>query len=74
MIVASTSKDVGAKLIYFSAISADKTSSILLAKLKGLAEESVLETYPDAAIVRPSLVLGPGDGFLNVRTLCSDVT
>ena len=39
MIVAPTSKDVGAKLIYFSAISADKTSSILLAKLKGLAED-----------------------------------
>ena len=43
-------------------------------KLKGLAEESVLETYPDAAIVRPSLVFGPGDGLFNVKTLCSDVT
>ena len=75
MNVTSTSKDVGAKLIYLDAISADKTSSIPFAKLKGLAEESMLKTYPDAAIVRPSLVLGPGDsGFFNVRTLCSDVT
>lgn len=67
MNVASASKTAGAKLIHFSAIGADKTSSIPYARTKGLAEESVFEICPDATIIRPSLVFGPGDGFFNVR-------
>ena len=71
MNVASASKNAGAQLIHFSAIGADKTSSIPYTRTKGLAEESVFEIYPDATIIRPSLVFGPGDGFFNVGILCN---
>lgn len=64
--VARAAKDAGAKLIHISAIGADKFSSIPYAKTKGLGEEAVLRINPEATIVRPSLVFGPGDGFFAV--------
>jgi len=63
--VARTAKNVGAKLIHFSAIGADPNSSIPYAKTKALAERSVFEICPDATIIRPSIVFGPGDSFFN---------
>ncbi|KAF7979401.1 hypothetical protein HWV62_42510 [Athelia sp. TMB] len=67
--VAHAAKDAGAKLIHFSAIGADANSSIPYARTKALAEKSVFEICPDATIIRPSLVLGPGDGFFNASCL-----
>ncbi|KZP25437.1 NAD(P)-binding protein [Athelia psychrophila] len=66
--VARAAKEAGAKLIHFSAIGADAASSIPYARTKALAENSVFEICPDATIIRPSLVFGPGDGFFNART------
>ncbi|KAG6866038.1 hypothetical protein C0991_009135, partial [Blastosporella zonata] len=63
--VARATKDVGAKLIHFSAIGANSQSHIMYAKTKGLAETSVLRICPDATIIRPSLVFGPEDDFFN---------
>jgi len=65
--VANCAKDVGAKLIHFSAIGADAKSHIPYVRTKGLAEKSVLDILPNATIIRPSLVFGPEDDFFNVR-------
>lgn len=64
--VARAAKQVGAKLVHFSAIGADPESHIPYARTKGLAEKSVLEICPNATIIRPSLVFGPEDDFFNV--------
>jgi uncharacterized protein YbjT (DUF2867 family) len=64
--VARAAKDVGAKLIHISAIGADPNSEIPYARTKALAERDVLDICPDATIIRPSLVFGPGDDFFNV--------
>lgn len=64
--VAKAAKDVGAKLIYISAIGASKTSNIPYMKTKALAEEAVFEMCPNATIIRPSLLFGPGDSFFAV--------
>ncbi|TFK56678.1 NAD(P)-binding protein [Heliocybe sulcata] len=61
--VAKAAKDAGARLVHFSAIGADPHSSIPYARTKALGEAAVLDVYPQATIIRPSLVFGPGDGF-----------
>jgi uncharacterized protein YbjT (DUF2867 family) len=65
--VARAAQSIGAKLIHISAIGADKNSTIPYAKSKGLGEEAVFRASPEATIIRPSLVFGPGDGFFAVR-------
>lgn len=67
--VAYAAKQVGAKLVHFSAIGADAGSHIPYARTKRLAEKSVLEICPNATIIRPSLVFGPEDDFFNVNQL-----
>ncbi|EIN13989.1 NAD(P)-binding protein [Punctularia strigosozonata HHB-11173 SS5] len=61
--VAKATRQVGAKLIHISAIGADPESNIPYARTKALGEQAVLEACPDATIIRPSLVFGPGDSF-----------
>ncbi|KAF9532128.1 hypothetical protein CPB83DRAFT_760293 [Crepidotus variabilis] len=63
--VAIVAKEVGAKVIHFSAIGADPQSHIPYVRTKGLGEKAVLDVCPDATIIRPSLVFGPGDDFFN---------
>jgi NADH dehydrogenase len=69
--VARAARKSGAKLIHISAIGADKNSTIPYVKTKGLGEEAVLRAYPEATIIRPSLVFGPGDGFFAVCRNCN---
>lgn len=64
--VAHAAKNAGARLIHFSAIGADEQSSIPYARTKALAERVVFEICPNATIIRPSLVFGPGDDFFTV--------
>ena len=64
--VARAAAAVGAKLIHISAIGADPHSKIPYARTKGLGEEAVRSHCPNATIIRPSLVFGPGDGLFNV--------
>jgi NADH dehydrogenase len=53
-------------LIHFSAIGADANSKIPYARTKALGEAAVFDICPNATIIRPSIVFGPGDGFFEV--------
>ena len=52
-----------ARLVQMSALGADPESPALYARTKAQAEAAVRAVYPDAVIVRPSIVFGSGDGF-----------
>ena len=53
------------KLIHMSAIGADVNAASKYLKSKGVGEENILNAFPSATIVRPSLVFGPEDMFFN---------
>lgn len=53
------------RLVHISAIGANPESESDYARSKAEAEMAVREVKPDATIVRPSVVFGPGDDFLN---------
>jgi len=53
------------RLIQVSAIGADKNSASAYARSKALGELEVFLAYPEATILRPSIVFGPEDGFFN---------
>lgn len=53
------------RLVQISAIGADPQSEGAYGRSKGQAEAAVREVRPDAVILRPSIVFGSGDGFLN---------
>ncbi|ABS61820.1 NAD-dependent epimerase/dehydratase [Parvibaculum lavamentivorans DS-1] len=53
------------RLIHISAIGADEESASHYGRTKALGEKAVRDAMPDAAIVRPSIVFGPGDSFFN---------
>lgn len=64
--VARAAKAAGAKrLVHISAIGADPESDSAYARSKAEGERAVLEAFPDATILRPSLVFGPEDDFFN---------
>lgn len=65
-IVAREAKAAGAtSLVHVSAIGADANSESVYARTKAEGEAAVRENFPDAVIVRPSIVFGPEDGFFN---------
>lgn len=53
-------------MVHISAIGADPASPTAYAKSKALGEERVLAGFPTATIMRPSIVFGPDDNFLNL--------
>jgi NADH dehydrogenase len=53
------------RLVQVSAIGADPESESDYALSKAAAEMAVREVKPDAVVIRPSIVFGAGDGFLN---------
>ena len=53
------------RLIQISAIGADPNSPSRYAATKGKAEQAVLAAFPEATILRPSLVFGLEDKFFN---------
>lgn len=64
--VARAAREAGAKrFVHISAIGASKTSSAQYARTRALGEEAVLEEFPGAIILRPSIVFGPEDEFFN---------
>ncbi len=64
--VAKAAKSGGARtLVHISAIGADKDAPSRYAASKGEGELRVRAAFPEAAIVRPSLVFGPEDDFFN---------
>ena len=66
--VARAAKAAGAgALVHMSALGVDKAAGVsayAASKLDG--EKAVLAAFPDAVIVRPSLMFGQGDGFFNL--------
>jgi NADH dehydrogenase len=52
-------------LVHMSAIGADVDSKSTYAETKGEGERAVREAFPEAAILRPSLVFGAEDKFFN---------
>ena len=53
------------RFVHVSAIGADAGSRSHYARSKAGGEAAVLEAFPEAAIVRPSVVFGPEDDFFN---------
>ncbi len=53
-------------LVQMSAIGADSAAAADYARSKAAGEQAVRQAFPAAAIVRPSIVFGPEDGFFNL--------
>jgi NADH dehydrogenase len=65
--IAQAAKDAGAlRLVHVSALGANKSSPAAYARTKALGEEAVLRAYPEATILRPSIIFGPEDNFFNL--------
>jgi uncharacterized protein YbjT (DUF2867 family) len=54
-----------ATYVHFSGIGADAKSSSPYVASKGLGEQATREAFPDAIVMRPSVVFGPEDDFFN---------
>jgi uncharacterized protein YbjT (DUF2867 family) len=52
-------------LVHVSAIGADLESDSTYAATKAQGEQAMREAFPDAVILRPSIIFGPEDGFFN---------
>jgi NADH dehydrogenase len=64
--VAEAALAAGAKMfLHVSAIGADPKSPSVYGRTKAAGEEAVRDTFPEAMIVRPSIVFGPEDQFFN---------
>jgi len=64
--VATAAAEAGVQaLVHLSAIGASRTSPSAYARSKAAGEEAVLAAFPDASILRPSVVFGPHDQFFN---------
>lgn len=64
--VAKLAKDAGVKqLVHISAIGADAGSASGYASSKAAGEAGVRKQFPQAVILRPSVVFGPEDDFFN---------
>jgi uncharacterized protein YbjT (DUF2867 family) len=64
--IARLAREAGAsRMVQVSAIGADAASPALYARTKAEGERAVLEAFPDATVLRPSIVFGPEDGFFN---------
>lgn len=65
--VAEAARAAGARqLVHMSALGADPQSPSGYARTKALGEAEVLGAFPEAVIIRPSIMFGPGDGFFNL--------
>ena len=64
--VAKAAREAGVRhLVHISAIGADAKSSSRYARSKAEGEAAVLQEFPGAIILRPSIVFGPEDQFFN---------
>jgi NADH dehydrogenase len=64
--IARLAKDFAVRhLVHVSAIGADQASPASYARSKAEGERLVQENFPQAVILRPSLVFGPEDQFFN---------
>jgi NADH dehydrogenase len=64
--VAAAAKAAGVgRLVHTSALGASASSRSSYARTKAAGEAAVREAFPEASIVRPSIVFGPEDDFFN---------
>ncbi len=64
--VAQASRDAGVdRLIHMSALGADANSTSAYSRTKAKGEQHVHDIFPEATILRPSIVFGPEDDFFN---------
>jgi uncharacterized protein YbjT (DUF2867 family) len=64
--VAVTARRLGARqLVHVSALGARRTAPALADRSKAAGEAAVRAAFPEATIIRPSLVYGPDDHFFN---------
>jgi uncharacterized protein YbjT (DUF2867 family) len=63
--VAEAAAAAGARLVHVSALGADLASESAYARSKAEGEVAVKRARPDAIVLRPSLIFGPGDSFFN---------
>jgi NADH dehydrogenase len=64
--VAEAAREAGARtLVHMSAIGADAQSASGYARSKAEGEANVAAQFPNAVILRPSIVFGPEDDFFN---------
>jgi uncharacterized protein YbjT (DUF2867 family) len=64
-IAAATSAEGVARMVQISAIGADPASASAYARSKADGERRMLEAFAEATVLRPSIVIGPEDGFFN---------
>jgi len=63
---ARAAKEAGVEsFVHISGIGADRKSASAYIASKGLGETATWEEFPDAVILRPSVVFGPEDDFFN---------
>lgn len=53
------------RMVHISAIGADADAESLYSQTKAKGEQGVQDHFPDAVILRPSVMFGPEDGFFN---------
>lgn len=64
--IAEAARDAGAAaLVHVSAIGADASAESAYARSKGAGEAVVRAAFPKATIIRPSIIFGPEDKFVN---------
>ena len=73
--LAILAKDKGVKkFIHISSIGADQKSDSNYAKSKGIGETKIINAFPDAIILRPSIVFGSEDQFFNLFSQISCIS
>lgn len=64
--VASAAREAGARrLVHMSALGAGPKATGLYGRTKAQGEAAVLEAFPEAIILRPSVIFGPEDDLFN---------
>ena len=64
--IASAAKAAGAHtLLHISGLGAEAASTNAYIASKGQGEQATREAFPDAIVLRPSVVFGPEDQFFN---------
>lgn len=64
--IAAAAKAAGVSaFVQISAIGADAASPVAYARTKAEGEAAVLGAFPGASVLRPSIVFGPDDAFIN---------
>lgn len=54
------------RLVHMSVLGADPDSPSEAARSRAAGESEVFAAFPDAVVIRPSVIFGPGDSFFNL--------